>query len=118
VALTGAGSYIETDIEELAGNTFATKADDAAIIFQYEFTFKAGAAGKYPAELKIDAPSSLVRMDNATNSTTEVTLKSGSGDKFGRIREGDTGLATFSALANETISGGEAVSATITVSLR
>ena len=44
-------------------------------------------------------------------------LDSTSGDKFGRIREGDTATANFKVLANGTISGGTAVSATVTVNL-
>jgi len=114
--LTGAGSYINSDIDERAGGVFATLADNGALEFQYTVTFLAAAAGKFVDEFQVAYSSLSANIDNNT-SDTYLVLDSGSGDKFGRIREGDTATANFKVLANGAITGGTAVSATVTVSL-
>ena len=40
------------------------------------------------------------------------------GDQYGRIQEGDTATAVFRVLANGAISGGTAVTATVTVQIK
>ena len=114
--LTGAGSYINSDIDERAGAVFATLADNGALEFQYTVTFLAAAAGKFVDEFQVEYSSLSSNIDNNT-SDAYLVLDSGSGDKFGRIREGDTATANFKVLANGAITGGTAVSATVTVNL-
>ena len=72
--------------------------------------------GKFVDEFQVEYSSLSANIDNNT-SDAYLVLDSTSGDKFGRIREGDTATANFKVLANGTISGGTAVSATVTVSL-
>ena len=114
--LTGSGSYINSAIDERAGAIFATLADNGALQFQYTVTFLAAAAGKFVDEFQVEYSSLSANIDNNT-SDAYLVLDSTSGDKFGRIREGDTATANFKVLANGTISGGTAVSATVTVNL-
>ena len=117
VTLTGSPTtYIAADIDERAGNIFATKADNDPITFQYIVTFTAAAAGRFIDEFQVSYSSLSANIDNNTSDTL-LLLESGSGDKFGRIREGDTAIANFKVLANGSITGGTAASATVAVSL-
>ena len=116
VALTGA-TLINSSINELTGSIFGTRSDDEAIIFQFEVTFLAAAAGKYPSELEIVYGSLSSNIDNNT-SDTSLLLNPGMGDQYGRIQEGDTATAVFRVLANGAISGGTAVTATVTVQIK
>jgi len=115
VVLTGAGGFINTSIEELTGSNFGTKANDEAIVFQFRVTFLAAAAGKYPSELEITYGSLSSNIDTNT-SDVSLIFDAGMGDQYGRIQEGDTATATFRVLADGAITGGAAVTATVTVS--
>jgi len=108
-------TYIDAAIEERAGSIFAAKSDGDAITFQYTVTFTAAAAGHFVDEFQV-AYSSLSANIDTNTSDTYLQLDSGSGDKFGRIREDDTATANFKVLANGSISGGTAVSANVAVS--
>jgi len=116
VTLTGAGSYIDSAISELAGSTFVSKADEDDIIFGYEVTFTASADGLYPSQLAA-AYSSF--SSNLTNNGSDATiaLKEGYGDKFGRIRNDDIGIAMFRGEADGAITGTDTESATVTLTL-
>ena len=117
VTLTGnPTTYIAADIDERAGNVFATKANNDPITFQYIVTFTAAAAGRFVDEFQVTYSSLSSNIDTNT-SDAYLLLESGSGDKFGRIREGDTAIANFKVLADGSISGGTAASATVAVSL-
>ena len=115
--LTGQGSYIDSDITELSGSTFTDLADNAALEFMYRVTFTDAAHGKYIDNLKVvvDNFGGTGSVDNNTSDTTLV-LESGKGDKFGRIKSGDTAIANFKVLANGAISNGSTVTADVTVS--
>ena len=117
VTLTGnPTTYIAADIDERAGNVFATKANNDPITFQYIVTFTAAAAGRFVDEFQVTYSSLSSNIDNNT-SDAYLLLESGSGDKFGRIKEGDTAIANFKVLADGAITGGTAASATVAVSL-
>ena len=115
--LTGQGSYINSDIEELSGSTFTDLADNAPLQFMYRVTFTDAAHGKYIDNLKVvvDNFGGTGSVDNNTSDATLV-LESGKGDKFGRIKSGDTAIANFKVLANGAISNGSTVTADVTVS--
>ena len=98
----------------MAGATFVSKADEDAIVFGYEVTFTANADGLYPSQLTA-AYSSF--SSNLTNNGSDATivLKEGYGDKFGRIRNDDIGVAMFRGEADGAITGTDTESATVTL---
>ena len=109
-------SHSTTGVNELAGSTFSSRSDGAAIEFAYEVEFAAAAAGLYPSNLQVTYGSTS-NLGATTNSDSTIVLKEGEGDKFGRIREGDIGVATFRSTASGALSGTDTAAATITVAL-
>ena len=105
-----------TGVNELSGAKFSSRSSGQAIEFAYEVEFAAAAAGLYPSNLQVTY-GSTTNLGSTTNSDATIVLKEGQGDRFGRIREGDTGVATFRSTASTNLSGTDTAAATITVAL-
>ena len=116
VTLTGAGSFINSSIAELNGSQAGAWADEDKIVFQYEVTFLAAANGYYPSNFAVAYSSFSSDLINDGSDAT-VALKEGYGDKFGRIRTGDIGVAVFRGEADGAIANNTSESATVTLTL-
>jgi len=117
VTLAGAGSFINSAIAELQGSTAVSWADEAKIVFEYEVTFLAAANGYYPSNFAVAYSSFTGGQLINDGSDATVALKEGYGDKFGRIRTGDIGVAVFRGEADGAIATSTSESATVTLTL-